>query len=52
MRCAVDLGLDKALQRLSARMKEGHTGGDSETDQSLVRASRTWCALFVFGTAA
>ncbi|KAG8820325.1 hypothetical protein FRC17_010197 [Serendipita sp. 399] len=47
LRCAVDLGLDKALQHLSVRMKEGKSG-DGEVDQNLVRACRTWCALFVF----
>lgn len=47
LRCAVDLGLDKALQRLSMRMKQGQSG-EGEVDQNLVRACRTWCALFVF----
>ncbi|KAG8775935.1 hypothetical protein FRC15_000230 [Serendipita sp. 397] len=47
LRCAVDLGLDKALQHLSVRTKEGKSG-DGEVDQNLVRACRTWCALFVF----
>ncbi|KIM31839.1 hypothetical protein M408DRAFT_327253 [Serendipita vermifera MAFF 305830] len=47
VRCAVDLGLDRALRNLSKRVHEGNVG-NSETDQNLVRACRTWCALFVF----
>jgi hypothetical protein len=50
LRCAVDIGLDKALPRLATRLREGQAG-EGEMDQNLVRASRTWCALFVFGEA-
>jgi hypothetical protein len=51
VRCAVDLGLDKSLRNLSIRVNEGKVT-EGEVDQNLVRACRTWCALFVFGTLA
>lgn len=49
IRYAVELGLHKALPRLSRRKNVGGVEGVSESERALLIGARTWCGLYVFG---
>ncbi|KDQ21446.1 hypothetical protein BOTBODRAFT_182777 [Botryobasidium botryosum FD-172 SS1] len=48
IRCAVELGLHKALPRLAKKTRGRPATGNAEADGGLIVAARTWCALYVF----
>jgi hypothetical protein len=49
IRCAVELGIHKALPRLQRKIQQRSSGhAKCESDRPLITAARTWCALYVF----